>query len=45
MERRTKRLLAEDTARQADVEAACWSLRPIMGHYTCTMMVMIMIYS
>ena len=34
--------LAEDSARQADVKAACWGLRPTTGHYGCTTMMMMM---
>ena len=26
--------------RQANLEAACWGLRPTMGHYGCPMMMM-----
>jgi len=47
VEKRTRRLLeghllAEDSARYASVEAACWGLCPTSGHYGCTMMMMMM---
>ena len=29
--------LAENSTRQANLETACWGLRPTMGHYGCPM--------
>ena len=47
MKRRTKWVLpgdylTDDSARQADVETACWGFRSTTGHYGCTMMLMMM---
>ena len=47
VEKQTKRLLeghhlAEDNARYADVEVASRGLRPTTAHYSCTMMMMMM---
>ena len=30
--------MAEDSTRQANMETACWGLRPTTGHYDCPMM-------
>ena len=41
-ERRTRCVLEGDSTRQGDIETACRDLSPTMGHYGCTMIMMMM---